>query len=447
MLKKLSALALISALCAGAFAAQSPSPEEKNRIEAIANDRVILKSELDRYTVEYTNKMKQHLSAAQLPDAKIIRKQALDHLINAALVEQMADKMGVNISDVQLDQLMATAAKMNNTTVQKLYEESFRKDGLTPAQTREKFKREALISELQNINIRRRIKISNQEIDRMVELLKHEEGMETSYHIADIFLRLESGMSPKEMGQVEELARDLAQRIRKGENFGKLAAQYSQDDKASSGGDWGSVNVNSLPTMFAEHLAGAKAGDVIGPVRIDSGYLIIKVINIKGASYEPDIKVRVRHILIRPTVILSDAKVVERLNAIRERLASHESDFATEAKKYSEDAASAVDGGDLQLQSPDIFDPMFAQNVKTLAIGEISEPFKSSFDWHIAQLMERKVDPNSNSALKDKAFQIIFSKRYNEELVMWLNELRNGSYIKIMDPELASVQQPGTVED
>ncbi len=439
MLGKLITLLFISSLTVGASVAAADTG--KNRIEAIANDRVILKSDLDKYESEYLKKMKTHLSQEQIPDRQIIRRQALDQLINSALVEQLAEKMGVSISDVHLDQMMETAAKINGTTVQKLYEESFRRDGLTPAQTREKFRKEALLSEFQSINVRKRIKISNQEIDRMVEMLKKEQGYEVVYRIADIFLRLESTMSPSEIGQVEQLANDIANRIKKGENFGKLAAQYSQDDKASDGGEWEETNINSLPTMFTNHLVGAKEGDIIGPFRIDSGYVIIKVIKIKGHQYTPDLKLKLRHILIKPTVILSDSKVVEKLNEIRARIANNESDFAMEAHKYSEDPATAVNGGDLEMQNPDVFDPLFAQNVKTLKIGEISSPFKSSYGWHIAQLLDKKVDMNSQSALKDKAFEILFSKRYNEELIFWLNELRNQSYIKILDEDLQNLHQ------
>ncbi len=447
MLKKLTQIFLLSTLSSVLFVAHGATSNNQNRIEAIANEQVILKSDLDQQEKEYTQKLKAHLSADQIPDRLTIRKQALDNLINRSLVEQLASRMGVTISDVQLDQMMATAAKMNGITVSKLYEESFKREGLTPQQTREKFRKEALISEFQNINVRRRINISNQELDQMVEILKKENGNETTYHIADIFLRLENSMSPEEIGKVEDLAKSLVKRIKAGENFAKLAAQYSADDKAGNGGDWGIVNVHSLPTMFADNIIGAKSGDLIGPVRIDSGFLIIKVIEVKGSKFAPDMKVHLRHILIKPTLILSDSKVVDQMKQIRQRILDHSSDFASEARKFSEDPSSAVNGGDLGLMSLDLFDPLFSQNVSTLQIGEISEPFKSSYGWHIAQLVEKKVDPNSNSALKDQAFQLLFSKRYNEELILWFNDLRNNSYIKIMDPKLANLPKPGVVKD
>ena len=121
MLKKLISLLIVSSLTFGSQAVMADS--EKNRIEAIANDRVILKSDLDKYEADYLKKMRSHLSAEQLPDRLTIRRQALDQLINSALVEQLAEKMGVSISDTHLDQMMETAAKINGTTVQRLYEE------------------------------------------------------------------------------------------------------------------------------------------------------------------------------------------------------------------------------------------------------------------------------------------------------------------------------------
>lgn len=416
--------------------AQNAIAENVNRIEAEVNNKVILKSELDEYLKSYRLRLKEQIPDKEMPDEITLKRAALNDLIHTSLVEQLAEKMGLSITDMQLDQLLENAARMNNTTVQKIYEKSFASEGLTPLQTREKFRREALISELQQINVRKRIHISNQEIEQMVQLLKETGNMESSYHIADIFIRLPDNPTSDDEKKAENKAQQIADAAKKGENFSKLVAKYSQDDKTTYSGDRGFVSVDELPNEFSEHLGNAKVGDIIGPFRMDAGYAIIKVIEIKGAEFTPDIKVHSRHILIKPTIILSDDKVQGQLNALRNDILSGSTNFADAARKYSEDPATAVQGGDLPMASPDTFDPLFSKALLGLKEGEISKPFKSSYGWHIVQLLEKKIDKASNKSLKERAYQILFTKRYHDELVLWFNDLENNSYVKIMDPTL-----------
>ncbi len=414
--------------------ATSVNAQNLNGIVAEVNNKVILKSDLEEYAKSYKIRLREHIPENEMPDDITLKKAALNDLIHTALVEQLAEKMGLSISDMQLDQIMESAAKMNNTTVQKIYEKSFASEGLTPLQTREKFRHEAMISELQQINIRRRIHISNQEIDQLVEAMKQNSDIESSYRIADIFIKLPDHPSIEDESNAEKKAQSIAESARKGENFTKLATKYNHNNNYT--GDQGFVSVNDLPSEFAEHLSEAKEGDIIGPFRMDAGFVIIKVLGIRGAEFTPDIKVHSRHILIKPTIILSDDRVKAQLNAIRTDILNGTTSFGDEARKYSEDHATAVQGGDLPMTSPDTFDPLFSKALLSLKVGEISEPFKSSFGWHIVQLLDKKIDKASNKSLKERAYQRLFGKRFNDELILWFNDLENNSYVKILDPSL-----------
>ena len=409
-----------------------------DRIEAVVNNGVILESDLDAAFAKYKKHVLGNIPAGQsAPDDLTLRKHALEQLINASLVTQLGEKMGVQISDMETDQLIESVAKMSNRTVNQVYEDYFKNEGLTPLQTREKIKKEALISELQHISVRKRVRISNQEIEQTMEMLKQQNNIETKYDLASIFLRVDDNASAEEAARIEELAKQIVQRVRNGEKFSALAMKYSQDPKAAEGGNWGQMSINSMPTVFLENVSNAKKGDLIGPNRTDAGYVIILVKDIQGTAFQPDISIKTRHILIKPTLIVSDEQVVEKLRGLRKALENGTADFADLARKYSEDPGTSVKGGEIDWSNPKIFDPIYAKTALSLKPGEISEPFKSSFGWHIVQLIDKKIDTNSNSELKDRAYQMLFDRRYNDELILWLNELRNNSYIKIIDPQLS----------
>ena len=409
-----------------------------DRIEAVVNNGVILESDLDAAFAKYKKRVLENIPAGQsAPDDLTLRKHALEQLINASLVTQLGEKMGVQISDMETDQLIESVAKMSNRTVNQVYEDYFKNEGLTPLQTREKIKKEALISELQHISVRKRVRISNQEIEQTMELLKQQNNIETKYDLASIFLRVDDHATAEEVAKIEELAKQIVQRVRNGEKFSALAMKYSQDPKAAEGGNWGQMNINSMPTVFLENVSHAKKGDLIGPNRTDAGYVIILVKDIQGTAFQPDISIKTRHILIKPTLIVSDEQVVEKLRGLRKAIENGSADFADLARKYSEDPGTSVKGGEIDWSNPKIFDPIYAKTALSLKPGEISEPFKSSFGWHIVQLIDKKIDTNSNSELKDRAYQMLFDRRYNDELILWLNELRNNSYIKIIDPQLS----------
>lgn len=436
---------LTTLLLAGLLGGSSIATAEEisvDRVEAVVNNGVILESELKVAAARYKQHIKENLTSNQeMPNDLIIKKQALEQLINASLVTQLGEKMGVQISDMETDQLLESVAKMSNRTVNQVYEDYWQKEGLTPMQTREKIKKEALINELQHISVKKRVKISNQEIEQTMEMLKQQNNMETHYDLASIFLRVEDTASPQEFAKIEGLAHEIVARIKAGEKFSSLAIKYSQDPKAAEGGNWGKMNLNSMPTVFLENVSNAKKGDLIGPNRTEAGFIIILVKDIEGNSFSPDISIKTRHILIKPTIILSDEQVVAQLKRIKNDLENGTVDFASMARKYSEDPSTSVKGGELDWASPKIFDPMYAQTAVSLKVGEISDPIKSSFGWHIIQLVDKKVDTSSNSELKDHAYQILFDRRYNDELILWLNELRNNSYIKIVDQELLNATE------
>ena len=137
-----------------------------------------------------------------------------------------------------------------------------------------------------------------------------------------------------------------------------------------------------------------------------------------------------RHILVTPNQIRDSDSTVDLLETLRER-ASNGEDFAMLAKEYSEDSGSALSGGELGWSTPGMFVPEFEDVMKTIVINEISMPFRSQFGWHILQVTERRRQDFSQEIMRNKAQNLLRQRKYEEELQVWLQEIRDEAFIEI----------------
>ena len=138
----------------------------------------------------------------------------------------------------------------------------------------------------------------------------------------------------------------------------------------------------------------------------------------------------VRHILVQPSEIRSEKQTEELINLIHSKLIDGE-EFKQLARQYSEDPGSKMSGGDLGWNNSGTFDPAFEAEIKNSNIGQISKPFKSGFGWHILEVLERRNEDISENVRKNKAYQIIFNRKFEQELQRTLIELRSEAYVDI----------------
>ncbi|MEG3753863.1 peptidylprolyl isomerase SurA [Psychromonas arctica] len=425
----LSALIVVSTLSPFANAAEI----EVDKIEAVVNNELILTSDMISMKRDLTKRYQE--SGQSLPDPKNLDKQVLDKLISDRLQLQIAERIGLRINDSQVDQTIAEIAKNRGTTVSGLREE-LASSGINYKAFVGNIRDELTINEVRQIQVRRRISISDQEVEQVINRIKQAGEEKTELRFAHILLKVAEDASPEEKLTTDKKAEKLAEQIKNGANIQTLAVANSEGPKAGDGGDWGWRKLDDIPSLFAEQLSETNTkGEVVGPFHTRLGVHIIKVLDKKGGQNIMTEEVKSRHILIKPSIILSEEKTQALLAKLRQQILDGTKTFEELAKQYSQDPSSAVRGGDLGWADPNVYVPEFRDIAQTQEIGEISQPFQTTHGWHILQVLDKRESDTTESATKQKAYNLIYRQRFPAEAYAWLNELRQEAYIKITNPE------------
>ena len=426
---------ILGSLAAGAFALLActttlAEPQLIDRVVVRVNNSVVLNSEVERMLAQ----IKARATAANqtLPRDKVLRTQITERLIDRKLQLSMADRMGLRISDAQLDQTIANIARQDGITVDQL-RANLAKSNMSFQAYREELREELTIGDTTRIAVRNRISVSPQEVSGLAKLLEEESSKNQELHFGHIMVSADTNASKKEIEDAERRINRILELLNEGNDFKKQATTSSQGPKALEGGDWGWMNINEAPTIFADSLRNAKKDDLVGPIRSPMGFHILKVFNVRGVEAVELEEVRSRHILLQPSIILSEKKAQSMLAKFAEEIREDESRFATLAEEYSEDPGSATQGGDLGWSNPDVYVPEFRKMIDSLAINEISEPFRTSHGWHIVQVLEKRTLDASDQRWADKAYQMIAKRKFGEESANWLREMRDQAYIDVID--------------
>ncbi|MDW6091000.1 peptidylprolyl isomerase SurA [Vibrio rhizosphaerae] len=402
----------------------SATPVELDRMAVIVNDSTILTSDIDTEMKLFKANAAQHHQS--LPPDNVIRAQVIDKLISDTLQKQEADRIGVKIDDNRLNQAIEDIAKQNDQTVQEL-RKSIEQAGVSYGTFREKIRDEIAISEARNALVRRRINILPAEVDSLADILNQETDTSVQYKISHIQLRIDSD---HDKSKVEALAKSLVRRLAKGESFRTLALTYSKGPKALEGGDWGWMRKEEMPTIFADQIKMQNKGTIIGPFRSGVGLHILKIDDVKGLQTVSVTEINARHILLKTSIILSDDGAKKELNSFIQKIHNKEATFGELAEQYSQDPGSASQQGELGYQSPDIYVPEFKHQIETLPVGQISKPFKTVHGWHIVEVMGRRQVDKTDAAQKNKAYRILFNRKFNEESSTWIQELKASAFIE-----------------
>lgn len=410
-------------------------PQPLDKVIAVVDKSVIMQSELDERLFDVVRNARANNHS--LPELETLRKQVLDHLISEHLQMQMAQRVGFQVTDEQVNQSIEQIRRSNQLSPEQ-FAAQLEHDGLTMASLREKLRRDITIQQIQQGMVQQRIHISPLEIDNFLKSADAKFWISPEYQLGHILISLSQSASAEQVEEARQKATEMVKKIRTGASFAEIAIAESDGPAALSGGDLGWRKTSDLPSLFAELLPPLEPGDVSEPARSPAGFHILKVYDKRGGEQQTEQQAKVRHILVKPSAILSDEEAKAKLEKLRQRILKGE-DFAALAKEHSEDIGSMLAGGDLGWSRPGMFVAEFEQTMAQMEVGEISQPFRSQFGWHILQVQERRQEDITDDVLRDKAARILTSRRFEDELQIWLREMRDEAFIDIkLDPQPAT---------
>ena len=398
-----------------------------DRVVAVVDSGVIMESQLNARVEDILLRLKS--DKAELPPLNLLEEQVLDRLIVEEIQMQIAERAGIKISDSELNQTLSRVSSQNNLSLEE-FRIKLEEEGTSYRAFRDTIRKELIIQRVQRGKVGAKIDISEQELENFINSEEGRTQLAEQYNVQNILLSIKSGSTEEEVKVVENDAYSLLERIKNGESFEKLAASYSSGQNALEGGFLGWRTSAELPSLFAEVISNLKVGDISDPVRSGAGFHILKLADKRGNTVKFLDQTLARHILVQPSEIRTEKQAENLINDIYERLDQGE-DFKQLARQFSEDPGSKMDGGELGWSNPGDYDPIFEATMNATQIGSLSEPIKSSFGWHIIEVMDRRNEDVSEEEQKNRAYQIIFKRKFEQELQSTLIELRAEAYVDI----------------
>lgn len=396
-----------------------------DRIVAVVNRSVITQSQLDtRVRMVLANLKRQNVTA---PPDDILQKQVLDRLIAERIQVEVAAHNGLRVDDNQLERTISRIAEQNRMTREQLFE-AIQEQGLTPQTFRDQIRQEIITSRLRDREVDSRVTVSDAEVDAFLEA--HKGSTNNEYNVSHILIQVPEDAAPADVEAKQKLAEEALAALRSGASFSATAAKYSAAKDALDGGSLGWRTGARLPDLFLKTLQGMKKGQVSGVLRSANGFHIIQLVDLRGASAPVEqTRTRARHILVRISDTVTEADARLRIDQVHDRL-KQGAKFDDIARVYSEDPSS-VKGGDLGWLNPGDTVPDFETAMDALKPGEISEPVKSQFGWHIIQVLERKTEDVGPERARAQARNELRQRRSDELYEEWLREQRDASYVDI----------------
>ena len=398
-----------------------------DRIVAVVDSGVVMESQLNSRVEEIL--MRLDSDKAELPPLNLLEEQVLDRLIIEEIQMQIAERAGIKISDSELNQTLSRVSGQNNLSLED-FRIKLESEGTSYRSFRDTIRKELIIQRVQRGKVGAKIDISEQEIENFINSEEGESQLAEQYNVQHILLSVKSGLTENEIEEIQKNAESLVLRLNNNENFEKLAASYSSGQNALEGGFLGWRTSAELPSLFAEVVSNLKVGEIASPVRSGAGFHILKLSNKRGSTVKFLDQTLARHILVQPSEIRTENQAKDLIDNIYERIKAGE-DFKQLARQFSEDPGTKMDGGELGWSNPGEFDPEFEKTLDATEIGQLSEPVKSSFGWHVIEVMDRRNEDVSQEEQKKRAYQIIYKRKFEQELQSTLIELRAEAYVDI----------------
>ena len=425
-------------------------------VVAVVNTGVVTRKEIDDRIASLQKKGPN--GSMNLSEGEELRKQILENLILEKIQIQEADQTGLAVSNKDLNKIIEDIAVRNKLSLAD-FRQAIIKTGISFERYSELLREDVLKSRLREREVDSQIKISDAEIDNFIVEQMQRRGTDTGaarasgpeeIAVAQIFIPVEEGAGPSAQADARKKAESILKEARGDADFMQLGAQANKENSKIKFQDLGYRTQDRLPQIFVETVRNLGPGQVASSVvRSPAGFHVLKVMDrrssgsgARAASNANPLdttpqnmmvtQTLARHILIRQRQGLQDADVERRLLGYRDQIRAKTADFDSLAKKFSEDG-SAQNGGVLGWMGPGDLVPPFEIAMNRLQIGEVSDPVKTEFGWHLIQVMERREAQLTVEKQREFARAAIRERKFEQAYQDWLRQLRDTATVKILN--------------
>ncbi len=435
-------------------------------VAAVVNTGYVTRKEIDDRIATLKKQ------GVKLPDDASLRKTILERLIIEKIQLQNAEQDGVKVSNKELDKIIGDIAAKNKLTYAE-FKAKVISGGVTFERYKELLRDDIIVSRYREYQVEGKIKISDAEIDNFIADRTREmaaaaaprstpavKGGPEEIDVAQIFIPVDTGAGAGAQADAKKKADVLLRQARGDADFMQLGAMASKEDPKIKFQELGYRPPDRLPQLFYEAVRNIGSGQVANAVvKSPAGYHVLKVLDRRALSADqpqqqappqdvsttpkniPITQTMARHILLRMRAGLTDQDAERRLQGFRDQVRLKTADFGELAKKYSEDG-SAPNGGNLGWMGPGDLVPEFEQTMNRLQIGEVSNPVKTEFGWHLIQVLERREAQLTVEKQRQFARAAIRERKFEQAYQDWLRELRDGATVKIINAEDAASSPP-----
>lgn len=428
--------------------ANANTPEQGQVLDgviAVVNDNAILKSQLERATAQAVTQLRAKNQA--IPPSDQLYSQVLEQMISRQIQLDLVKRQGINPPDNQVNNALTSVAKQNgaNSLAELQQHLDGQKRGSYQA-LRQQVSEDLAIQALQQQQVARRVKISEQDIDmflRSPESNALEQSQYRTLHIRVPYPTADK-LSDKQKQIALRVAHQIAERLKTLDNtkadseLTKILsdAQSAYDKQLTDaptiqGGDMGYHIAKELPTELSKDIMAMSVGQVSKPLATREGVNIIKLTDKRDDGQHVIEQWNTRHILISPSASLSPELAKQQIDMIYNELQKG-ADFATLASTYSKDGSASA-GGSLGWVSEGEMVAPFEAMMKKTAVNDFSVPFQTQFGWHILKVDGKREQDATGTYKRNMAREALYQRLAPQALEDWLQELKAQSYIKIMN--------------
>ena len=388
-----------------------------DRVAIIVGEGVVLESQVNNMLANIEKRYQEQ--GAPMPPQEALLEQVQERLIIEELQLQMGRQAGIRVGDGELNQAFENIAQTNGLSLEEFIK-TLEAEGESYEELRSQVRKEMIIQRVQRGKVGRAVDITEQELDGFLATEGAVKELSPELFVRQILV------------SDQNKANSLLIKINNGEDFADLARKNSKSSNASSGGEMGWRNLADLPSLFAGALKNKKKGYISQPLKSGSGFYILKLEDKRGDLVRFEDQWNVRHILMMTTKLRDETFTKKELEEVRKRVLDGE-DFSLLAKEFSEDPGSASRGGDLDWLSRGKTAPAFEKMMLESPVGEISPVFESEFGFHFLQVLDTRTEDLTEEVIKDRAYGILFARKFDEELENTLRTTRAEAFVEFKE--------------